>query len=121
MLREKCDWCVRGMSGSVSPLFPSVCVWVCCRSVGYGGPHDVHHSLPAHCQSGPRGLEASDMGLQLVIHVSSHTALCTHIHGGFMLPVMTQCLVTHLFNTWCIYLEQQPQSKSTQPCTVCLN
>ena len=65
--------------GVTSPPL-SVCVSVCCRSVGYGGPHDVHHSLPAHRQSGPRGLETSDMGLQLVIHVSSHTALCTHTH-----------------------------------------
>lgn len=44
------------------------------RSVGYGGPHDVHHSLPADCQPGPRGLETSNVGLQLVVHVSSLTA-----------------------------------------------
>lgn len=49
----------------------SVFVYVCVsRSVGDGSPHDVHHSLPADSQSGPRGLETSDVGLQLVIHVS---------------------------------------------------
>lgn len=46
-------------------------MYVCVsRSVGDGSPHDVHHSLPADSQSGPRGLETSDVGLQLVIHVS---------------------------------------------------
>lgn len=49
----------------------SVFVYVCVsRSVGDGSQHDVHHSLPADSQSGPRGLETSDVGLQLVIHVS---------------------------------------------------
>lgn len=43
---------------------------LCVRPVGYGGPHDVHHGLPVDGQSGPRGLEASVVGLQLVLHVS---------------------------------------------------
>lgn len=47
---------------------------LCARPAGYGGPHDVHHSLPADGQSGPRRLEASVVGLQLVLHVSSHPA-----------------------------------------------
>lgn len=75
------------------------------RSTGYGGPHDVHHSLPADGQSGPGGLEAPDVGLQLVVHVSSHTAfsivtgrLCgRHLHLYFVLMRWENLNYLHLF------------------------
>lgn len=66
------------------------CLWslvasLSARSVGDGGPHDVHHSLPADCQSGPGGLEASNMGLQLVLHVSPR--ICRFIQEESVVPV----------------------------------
>lgn len=49
-------------------VWNSVCALVH-RSPRYGSTHDVHYSVPADRQSGPGGLEATELGLQLVLHV----------------------------------------------------
>ena len=74
------------------------------RSSRHGGPHDVYHGLSAHGQPGPGGLETTDMGLQLVIHVGDPK----HLPGLFLLThdiihqVHYALLMTNAF-TWCIY------------------
>ncbi len=65
MLHEcvRCCWC-----SLLPPAGHSLCALLH-RSSRYGSTHDVHYSVPADRQSGPGGLEATELGLQLVLHV----------------------------------------------------
>lgn len=44
-----------------------------CRSSWDGGPYDVHHSISDDSHCGPQRLEASVLGLRLVICVSGRS------------------------------------------------
>lgn len=60
------------------------------RPLWDGRPHDVYHHIPAGCRYGSGGLEAQDVGLQLVLCVRTLLLLKETFHSFFWPRTLTE-------------------------------